>query len=84
MPNVPLSALPLCSSGRLIKALEALGAYPGPQHGGSHVAYHRDLNGRIVTTAVVRNKREIPRATLRSILVTLEIGLTEFLDALPS
>ena len=82
MPSIPLSALPLCSSTRLITALEALGAYQEGRHRGSHVAYHRDLDGRIVTAAVALNKKEIPRPTLKSILVALEIELAEFLDEL--
>jgi hypothetical protein len=39
-------------------------------------------DGRILSAPVVLGKREIPRGTLRSILVLLEISLDDFLEAL--
>ena len=84
MPTrIPRSRLPLVPSRRLTRALERLGCYQGEGHPrGSHVAYHREVDGRILTAVVVLGKREVARGTLQDILYQLEIGLDEFRRAL--
>ena len=85
MPSYPLSKLPLCSSEELIRAIEVLGAYATNPRSrrGSHRAYERELpDGTIVTTAVILNRREILKPTLKGILIALHIELDEFLAAL--
>ena len=74
---------PLCSSNQIIAALRRLGCYEGKAKSGSHQSFHRDRpQGRTVSAPVILGKKEVPRGTLRNILMLLDISLDEFVDAL--
>ncbi len=81
---VRFGQVPLCSSDQIISALQRIGCYQGKARGSSHVVFHRrhDSDGRILTAPVVVGKKEVPRGTLRSILMLLDISLDDFLAAL--
>ncbi len=83
MPDIPLSRLPLCSSRQVVAAIERLGAYPGKKKRGSHASYHRRTpDGRIRTGVVILGRKEMPKSTLRGILISLDIPLGDFLSNL--
>ena len=75
---------PLCSSEEIIAAPEHSGCYRGRPKGGSHVAYHRDHPAldRTFFAAVVQGKKEIPRGTLRNILISLGLSADDFIAEL--
>ena len=78
-----MAGVPLCSSAQIAAALQRLGCYPGKAKSGSHQSYHRRLpDGRILSAPLVLGKREVPRGTLRSILILLDISLDDYLLAL--
>ena len=76
--------VPLCSSRRIIAALERLGCYPGRAKGGSHVSDHRrqPSTERTLTAVVIIGRKEVPRGTLRNILMSLDISVDDFMVAL--
>ena len=71
------SNLPLCSSRTIIHAIERLGAFH-IRTKGSHATYGRHTASGRKITQVVLGKREIPRITLRAILVGLDIPIEDF------
>ena len=51
-------------------------------HRGSHVAYEREVDGRILTTTVLRGKNHVAKGTLRVNLRDLSIGIHDLRAAL--
>ena len=66
-----------------MSTLERLGCYAGKAKKGSHLSIHRDkLDGHTLTSVLVLGRRQVPKGTLKSILVGLDIPLEEFLTHL--
>lgn len=75
-------ALPLCSSKLIIRILEHDGFHAAKtSKAGSHRTYRKFLpaENRTLTTVVVLNQREVPRWTLKDILINAEMDDARFL-----
>jgi len=70
--------LPLCSSEKIVKALERAGFRPARRSKGSHQAFIKETAERKYITIVVLGKKEVPRGTLRAILERAGLSVEEF------
>ena len=74
------SEVPRLSSNQICRALERLGCTRARAAAGSHQAYRRQgVDGRTRTIPVVLGKTQVPKGTLRSILLALDLSLDDFL-----
>ena len=66
----------------MLKALKLLGVELGKAKSGSHQSVYRTrADGKVLVSAVVLGKKEIPRGTLTSVLKQLEIPREDFVRA---
>jgi predicted RNA binding protein YcfA (HicA-like mRNA interferase family) len=78
-----VSQLPLCSSEQVVAALKRLGFQRTQKtKGSSHQPYWRARENRKYVVVVVLGKKEIPRGTLKAILIQAGLSEAEFLTAL--